>query len=68
MSGIDVTFTNVMLRTNMIKSLEQDFEDALLQVKGKAKFPNKEQMFMAYKNINTLLPNDNKFNSFFGYF
>lgn len=67
-SGIDPNFSNLMLRTNTVKVLEEEFQTAMMQLKSKAKFPNMEQQLMAYKNVNTLLPNDNKFNSYYGYY
>ncbi|HMT02172.1 MAG TPA: hypothetical protein PKD00_02490 [Burkholderiales bacterium] len=67
-SGIDPNFSNLMLRTGTVKVMEEEFQTALMSLRGKAKFPNMEQQYMAYKNINTLLPNDNKFNSYYGYY
>lgn len=62
LSGIEPNLSNLYVK------LEQEFNDSLVRVKGKAKMPNKEQLQMGHKNINTLLPNDNKFNNYFGYF
>lgn len=62
LSGIEPNLANLYVK------LEQEFNDSLARVKGKAKMPNREQLQLGHKNMNTLLPNDNKFNNYFGYF
>lgn len=61
-SGMDPSLSNLYVK------LEQDFNESLVKVKGKSKMPNREQLQLGYKYMNTLLPNDNKFNNYFGYF
>lgn len=48
--------------------LEQEFYDSLGAAKAKIKMPNKEQLQLGHKYMNTLLPNENKFNNYFGYY
>lgn len=48
--------------------LEQEFYDSLAAAKAKIKMPNKEQLQLGHKYMNTLIPNENKFNNYFGYF
>ena len=53
---------------NIYAKLEQEYNDALKAAKSKAKMPSREQLQQGYHLMNTLIPNDNKFNSYFGYF
>ena len=62
LSGIEQNVGNIYTK------LEQEFYDALSMAKAKAKMPNKEQLQLGHKYLNTLIPNENKFNSYFGYF
>lgn len=61
-SGIEPNIANIYAK------LEQEFYMSMDMAKAKAKMPNKEQLQLGHKYLNTLLPNENKFNSYFGYF
>ena len=62
LSGTDANAPKVYAK------LEEEFYMSMQMAKSKIKMPNREQLQLGYKSLNTLLPNENKFNSYFGYF
>ena len=53
---------------NIYSKIEQEYYESLAAAKAKAKMPSREQLQQGYKLMNTLIPNEDKFNSYFGYY
>lgn len=68
LSGADPDPRSSYAGANVYAKLEQEWNDALKAAKSKAKMPSREQLQQGHKLLNTLIPNENKFNSYFGYF